>query len=79
MRRARDGTRTRGTARIVSDMADAPGHPQHGMTVSQRLAAALGRPAPRPLSETEAADLERRQDEADAAAERLYGIRGQAA
>lgn len=60
----------------LSDMSDAPGHPQ---TVSERLASALGRPAPRKLTEIERADLERRQDEADAGAERLYGIRGAAA
>lgn len=58
---------------------DTAGHAQAGLTVSQRLAAAIGRPMARPLSETERADLERRQDEADAGAERLYGIRGAAA
>lgn len=38
-----------------------------------------GRPAPRPLTDAERDQLERLQDEADAGAERLYGIRGAAA
>lgn len=71
--------RTPGTARIVSDMSDAPGRPQTGLTISQRIAAMTGRPAPRPLTDAERAELERLQDEADAGAERLYGIRGAAA
>jgi hypothetical protein len=58
---------------------DAAHRPQDGLTASQRLAAALGRPAPRPLTDAELADLEARQDAADREAERLYGIRGQAA
>lgn len=49
---------------------DTPSRPQ---TASQRLAAALGRPAPRELSETELRDFERRQDEVDARIEAIYG------
>lgn len=55
---------------------DTAGHPR---TASERLAAALGRPAPRKLAAAERAGLERRQDAADADAERVYGIRGQSA
>lgn len=42
------------------------------MSASQRLAAALGRPVARPLSETEARDFEHRQDAVDAEIERIY-------
>ena len=52
---------------------DAPGQPQGHPRASERLAAALGRPAPQELSETEARDFERRQDEVDAQIERIYG------
>ncbi|BCJ65109.1 hypothetical protein GCM10009779_64560 [Polymorphospora rubra] len=39
---------------------------QPRQTASQRLAAALGRPAPAPLTAEEAAEWERIQDQADA-------------
>jgi len=48
--------------------------PAERPNAAQRLAAALGRPAPRPLSAAERADLERRQDAADAELERIYGL-----
>jgi hypothetical protein len=41
---------------------------------SARLAAALGRPAPPPLTPEQRADFERRQDAADAEVERIYGL-----
>ena len=48
-------------------------------TTSHRLAAALGRPAPEPLTPSESAAFEAAQDRADAEAERIWGIRSQAA
>ncbi|MFV2022408.1 hypothetical protein [Micromonospora sp. LOL_023] len=48
-------------------------------TAAQRLAAALGQPLPLPLSADELAELEAAQDRADADAERIWGVRGQAA
>jgi hypothetical protein len=72
-------SRTPGTGSTVSDMSDAVRRQQAPLTVSQRLAATLGQPPPRPLSDTERAELERLQDQADAGAEVLYGVRGQAA
>lgn len=51
--------------------------PRHA--AAQRLALALGRPAPEPLSADELATLETAQDRADAEAERVWGVRGQAA
>ncbi|MGN9910118.1 hypothetical protein ACTMTJ_21445 [Phytohabitans sp. LJ34] len=56
-------------------MPDSSGHPQAPMTASQRLAAALGRPRPEPLSGERLRDFERRQDEVDAEIERRYGPR----
>lgn len=41
---------------------------------AERFYAERGIPAPAPLTDEEYADLERRQDEADAAVERLYGL-----
>jgi hypothetical protein len=58
---------------------DTGAHSRDGSSVSQRLAAALGRPAPQPLSDVERAELERLQDDADRGADLLYGVRGQAA
>jgi hypothetical protein len=52
--------------------------PPH-LTASQRLALALGRTAPEPLSADELEALEAAQDRADAEAERVWGVRGQAA
>jgi len=49
------------------------------VTASQRLALALGRAVPEPLSADELAALEIAQDRADAEAERVWGVRGQAA
>ncbi|MFY1652410.1 hypothetical protein ACN27J_16130 [Solwaraspora sp. WMMB762] len=49
------------------------------LTAAQRLAAALGQAAPLPLSTDELAELEAAQDRADADAERIWGVRGQAA
>ncbi|HEU4421061.1 MAG TPA: hypothetical protein VFR67_00795 [Pilimelia sp.] len=43
------------------------------MTASQRLAAALGRPAPAPMTEEQIRDFEARQDAVDAEIERMYG------
>lgn len=43
------------------------------LTASQRLAAALGRPAPRPLTDIERREFEAAQDRVDAEIERLYG------
>ncbi|MDG4764509.1 hypothetical protein O7632_10385 [Solwaraspora sp. WMMD406] len=49
------------------------------LTAAQRLAAALGKPLPLPLSADELAELEAAQDRADADAELIWGVRGQAA
>jgi hypothetical protein len=49
------------------------------LTASQRLAVALGQTAPEPLSADELEALESAQDRADADAERVWGVRGQAA
>jgi len=49
------------------------------LTAAQRLAAALGQAAPLPLSADELAELEAAQDRADAEAELIWGVRGQAA
>ncbi|GAB1641423.1 hypothetical protein KRMM14A1259_18460 [Krasilnikovia sp. MM14-A1259] len=47
-------------------------------TAAQRLALALGRPAPESLTADELAALEAAQDRADAEAERVWGVRGRA-
>jgi hypothetical protein len=49
------------------------------LNASERLSAALERPVPEPLTEVERAGLEAAQDRADADAERIWGVRGQAA
>ena len=49
------------------------------LAASQRLALALGRAAPEPLSAGELDALEIAQDLADAEAVRVWGARGQAA
>jgi len=49
------------------------------LTASQRLAAALGRPVPRKLTPAEAEAFEAAQDQADAEAERIWGVRGRSA
>ena len=49
------------------------------LSASQRLALALGRGVPEPLSADELAALEAAQDRADADAERVWGVRRQAA
>lgn len=48
-------------------------------TASQRLFAALGRPAPAPLTEAERRRWEADQDAADAKATEIYRTPGQAA
>lgn len=75
--------RTRGNPSTGDERYDRPvaaedRTPEH-LTASQRLAAALGRPAPEPLTDAERAALEIAQDRADAEAERIWGVRGQAA
>lgn len=47
-------------------------HCTRGETASQRLAAALGRPAPRPLSDDQLAEFDAEQDALDAEVERIY-------
>ncbi|MFV2084246.1 hypothetical protein [Micromonospora sp. LOL_021] len=49
------------------------------LTAAQRLAAALGQAPPLPLGADELAELEAAQDRADAEAELIWGVRGQAA
>jgi hypothetical protein len=49
------------------------------LAASQRLARALGRDVPEPLTPDELATLEAAQDRADAEAERVWGVRGKAA
>lgn len=56
------------------DNQDAP-----RLTASQRLALALGRAVPEPLSADQREALERAQDKADADAEQIWGVRGRAA
>jgi 3-methyladenine DNA glycosylase AlkC len=70
-------SRTSGTGSTVTRMASEGTSTR--APLSERLAIALGRPAPRDLTADELADLEARQDAADREAERLYGVRGQAA
>jgi hypothetical protein len=53
-------------------MADSA--PAQRPTASQRLAAALGRPAPRPLTDTERREFEAAQDRLDADIARLYRL-----
>jgi hypothetical protein len=49
------------------------------VSASQRLALSRGRAAAEPLSADELAAFEATQDRADAEAERVWGVRGQAA
>jgi hypothetical protein len=43
------------------------------LTASQRLAAAMGRPFPKPLTEEQSREFEARPDRADEEAARIYG------
>jgi len=48
--------------------------PDRPLTASQRLALALGRPLPEPMSEQEIREFEAREDEVDAAISHRYGV-----
>jgi hypothetical protein len=61
-----------GVAELVPTPADPP-------TAAERLALAVGRSAPSPLSESELRAFEAAQDRADTEALRIYGRRGRAA
>jgi hypothetical protein len=58
--------------------ADTP-TPEHRPTASERLAAALGRPAPAPLTGERLRRFEEAEDRADAEARRIYGLSEQVA
>lgn len=50
------------------------GREQPRWSRAEEFYGALGIPVPPPLTEAEAADLERRQDAADREVERIYGL-----